>query len=126
VREIAAIQNNRLLLVTKIRPQCVATWVFVAAYMVVCALLGVAAYAGALAAEAIAAHAALSPATAARIGGAVLIVAGFYQLCRTPISFIMTSWRDGTTGASAWACSMAAIASAAAGSCSSSCSRSAS
>ena len=87
----------------------VATWVFVAAYMVVWALSGVAAYAGALAAEAIAARAALLPATAARIGGAVLVVAGLYQLtplkevclskCRTPISFIMTSWRDGTAGA---------------------------
>jgi predicted metal-binding membrane protein len=54
----------------------VATWVFVAAYLVVWALSGVAAYAGARAAEAIAAHAALSPATAARIGGAVLVAAG--------------------------------------------------
>ena len=87
----------------------VATWVFVAAYMVVWVLSGVAAYAGALGAEAIAARAELSPATAARIGGAVLVVAGLYQLtplkdvclskCRTPISFIMTSWRDGTAGA---------------------------
>ncbi len=87
----------------------VATWVFVAAYMLVWALSGVAAYAGALAAEAIAARMALSSATAARIGGAVLIAAGLYQLtpfkdlclskCRTPISFIMTSWRDGVAGA---------------------------
>jgi predicted metal-binding membrane protein len=87
----------------------VATWVFVAAYMAVWTLSGVAAYAGALAAEAIALHAELSQAAAARIGGAVLIAAGLYQLtplkdvclskCRTPISFIMTSWRDGTAGA---------------------------
>ena len=87
----------------------VATWVFVAAYMVVWTLSGVAAYAGALGAEAIATHAALSPAAAARIGGAVLVAAGLYQLtplkeaclskCRTPISFIMTSWRDGTARA---------------------------
>jgi predicted metal-binding membrane protein len=87
----------------------VATWVFVAAYMAVWALSGVAAYAGAVAAEAIAARAALSSATTARIGGAVLVAAGLYQLtplkeaclskCRTPISFIMTSWRDGTAGA---------------------------
>jgi predicted metal-binding membrane protein len=87
----------------------VATWVFVAAYMLVWTLSGVAAYAGALAAEAIAARAALSAATAARIGGAVLVLEGLYQLtplkdvclakCRTPISFIMTSWRDGTAGA---------------------------
>lgn len=87
----------------------VSTWVFVAAYMVVWALAGVAAYAGALAAEAVAARAGLSPATAARIGGVVLMAAGLYQLtplkdmclskCRTPITFIMTSWHDGAAGA---------------------------
>lgn len=87
----------------------VATWVFVAAYMLVWTLSGVAAYAGAVAAEAVAARAALSPAGAARIGGGVLIIAGVYQLtplkdvclakCRTPIGFIMTSWRDGVGGA---------------------------
>jgi predicted metal-binding membrane protein len=87
----------------------VATWVFVAAYMSVWTLSGVVAYAGALAAEAVATRAALQAATAARIGGAVLVLAGLYQLtplkdvclsrCRTPISFIMTSWRDGTAGA---------------------------
>ena len=72
-------------------------------------LSGVAAYAGALAAEAVAARTALSPATAARVGGAVLVAAGLYQLtplkdlclskCRTPITFIMTSWHDGAAGA---------------------------
>jgi predicted metal-binding membrane protein len=85
------------------------TWVFVVAYILVWALAGVAAYAGALASEAIAVLAALSPATAARIGGVVLVAAGIYQLtplkdfclskCRTPISFITTSWRDGAEGA---------------------------
>lgn len=87
----------------------VSTWVFVAAYILVWTLAGVAAYACALAAEALAVRAALSPVTAARIGGAVLIAAGFYQLtplkdlclskCRTPVTFIMTSWRDGAAGA---------------------------
>ena len=87
----------------------VATWVFVAAYLLVWTVSGVAAYAGARAAEAIAAGAALSSVTAARIGGAVLVTAGLYQItpfkdlclskCRTPISFIMTSWRDGVLGA---------------------------
>jgi predicted metal-binding membrane protein len=87
----------------------VSTWVFVSAYTLVWTLSGIAAYAGALAAEAIAARAALSPATTARIGGAILVAAGVYQLtpfkdlclskCRTPISFIMTSWRDGASGA---------------------------
>jgi signal transduction histidine kinase len=87
----------------------VSTWVFVAAYIMVWTLTGAAAYAGALASEAIAARAALSPATTARIGGIVLVAAGIYQLtplkdlclskCRTPITFITTSWRDGAIGA---------------------------
>src|SRR4051812_20674619 len=87
----------------------VATWVFIAAYTAVWALSGVAAFAGAFAAEALATHFRLSMATAARIGGIVFLLAGLYQLtpikdmclskCRTPISFIMTSWRDGTIGA---------------------------
>jgi hypothetical protein len=87
----------------------VSTWMFVAAYILVWALAGVAAYAGALAAETIAVRAAISSTTAARIGGAVIILAGIYQLtplkdrclsnCRTPITFIMTSWRDGAVGA---------------------------
>jgi predicted metal-binding membrane protein len=87
----------------------VATWVFVTAYMLVWTLSGAIAYVGALVAEAIAARATLSPAAAARIGGAILVAAGLYQLtplkdlclskCRTPISFIMTSWRDGVGGA---------------------------
>jgi predicted metal-binding membrane protein len=87
----------------------VSTWIFVAAYLLVWGLSGIAAYAGALAAEAVAARTALSPATAARFGGIVLVAAGLYQLtplkdlclskCRTPITFIMTSWRDGAAGA---------------------------
>jgi predicted metal-binding membrane protein len=87
----------------------VSTWVFVAAYMLIWALSGVLAYIGAVTAETIAAQAKLSGATAARIGGVVLIIAGAYQLsplknvclakCRTPITFILTTWRDGTLGA---------------------------
>src|SRR6266852_98760 len=87
----------------------VSTWIFVVAYLLVWGLSGVAAYFGALAAESVAARAALSAATAARVGGTVLVAAGLYQLtplkdlclskCRTPITFIMTSWRDGAAGA---------------------------
>jgi predicted metal-binding membrane protein len=87
----------------------VSTWIFVAAYLSVWVLSGVAAYAGALAAESVAARAAVSPVTAARVGGIVLVAAGLYQFtpwkdlclskCRTPITFIITSWRDGATGA---------------------------
>lgn len=87
----------------------VSTWIFVAAYMLVWTLAGLAAYLGALVAEAVAARAELSPNSIARIGGTILIAAGIYQLtplkdlclskCRTPIAFIMTAWRDGAGGA---------------------------
>jgi predicted metal-binding membrane protein len=87
----------------------VSTWMFVGAYMLVWSLSGALAYAGAVAAEAIAARTALSAATAARIGGLLLVLAGAYQLsplknvclakCRSPLSFILTSWRDGRLGA---------------------------
>jgi predicted metal-binding membrane protein len=87
----------------------VSTWVFVAAYLLVWALSGVLAYAGAVAAEAMAVQAKLSGAAAARVGAVLLIIAGAYQLsplknmcltqCRTPITFILTSWRDGAMGA---------------------------
>ena len=85
------------------------TWVFVTAYLLVWACAGMLAYAGMLAAETAAARLALSPATTAQIGGAIIMVAGIYQLtplkdvclskCRTPMEFIMTSWRDGATSA---------------------------
>ncbi|TDH59301.1 DUF2182 domain-containing protein [Dankookia rubra] len=87
----------------------VPTWVFVAGYMLVWTAAGAAAYAAALAAEAVAVRTGLGPAGAARIGGAVLVAAGLYQLtplkdrclskCRTPVGFIMTSWREGRLGA---------------------------
>lgn len=87
----------------------VSTWVFVAAYLLVWILAGVAAYVGLLAAETAAVSAALPPTATAQVGGAILMIAGIYQLtslkevclskCRTPINFIMTSWRDGAAGA---------------------------
>lgn len=87
----------------------VATWVFVAAYVLVQAVSGVVAYGGAITAETFADAASLTGAQAARIGGALLIVAGLYQVspwkdacltkCRTPMSFIVNSWRDGLGGA---------------------------
>jgi len=80
------------------------TWAFVAAYLLVWAVSGIAVYAGVLVAAAV--QSALSPATADEIGGLILMVAGIYQLtpvkqrclseCRTPI--IMTSWHDETAG----------------------------
>src|SRR5262245_62392603 len=93
----------------KPRDAFVTTWVFVAAYLFVWACAGMFAYAGMLAAETAAARLALPPATTAQIGGAIIMVAGIYELtplkdvclskCRTPIDFIVTSWRDGATSA---------------------------
>jgi len=85
------------------------TFVFVAGYMAVWTVAGVAAYAGAVAGDALARWGAWSAWAVARWGGAMLILAGLYQLtplksvclskCQSPISFIMTSWRDGAGGA---------------------------
>jgi predicted metal-binding membrane protein len=87
----------------------VPTWLFVAGYLVLWSLAGIIAYLAAVAAERVAARVGLSAATAARIGGALLILAGLYQLtplkntclakCRSPLGFIVTSWRDGALGA---------------------------
>ena len=87
----------------------VPTWVFVAAYMVVWTLFGVLAYALAVGAERLTAHSGWLMANAARLGGAVLVAAGLYQLsplkhaclakCRTPLQFVLGSWREGYGGA---------------------------
>jgi predicted metal-binding membrane protein len=87
----------------------VSTWLFVAGYTLIWAAAGVAAYYGAVTAEAVATRTGLSAAMAARIGGALVIAAGLYQLtplknvclskCRSPIGFILTSWRGGSLGA---------------------------
>jgi predicted metal-binding membrane protein len=82
------------------------TWVFMAAYLLVWALAGFAAYAGMLAGKVSGVH---IKASTTEVGGLILMAAGIYQItplkelclskCRTPIRFIMTSWRDGTAGA---------------------------
>lgn len=87
----------------------VGTWAFLAGYLLVWMASGLLAYIGALAAEAAAARLDLSAPAQGRVGGLILIAAGLYQLtplkelcltkCRTPIGFIMTSWREGTFGA---------------------------
>jgi predicted metal-binding membrane protein len=77
--------------------------------MVIWTAAGIVAYLGAVAAEAAAAHLAVSALAAARLGGALLIAAGLHQLtplknvcrakCRSPTGFILTSWRDRPIGA---------------------------
>ncbi|MCH8025598.1 MAG: DUF2182 domain-containing protein [Chloroflexi bacterium] len=86
----------------------VPTWVFASAYLLVWTLTGVLAYGAAIGAEQLADVWAWLGNNAARIGGGVLILAGLYQLsplkrscltkCQTPLSFILTSWRDGYAG----------------------------
>jgi len=87
----------------------VSTWMFAAAYLLVWSFAGIGAYAGVLITEAVAVRNKLGPASATQIGGAIVMLAGIYQLgplkeiclsnCRRPIRFILNSWRDGTTGA---------------------------
>jgi len=86
----------------------VPTWVFVGAYLLIWTLFGVLAFVGAVMAERLAQQVPWLMANAARIGGGVLVLAGLYQLtplkraclakCRTPLDFVLTSWRDGYTG----------------------------
>lgn len=87
----------------------VPTWIFVSAYLFVWSLCGVVAYLLAVEIEHVAAQAMWLMENAARLGGVVLVVAGLYQLsplkhtclskCRTPLQFILSSWRDGYGGA---------------------------
>jgi predicted metal-binding membrane protein len=85
------------------------TWVFMAAYLAVWAFAGLPTYVGMQAVEAAIVRFALPPAAVAQIGGAIIVVAGIYQLtplkdvclskCREPTDFIVTAWRDGARSA---------------------------
>jgi predicted metal-binding membrane protein len=87
----------------------VPSWIFVSAYLLIWTIFGVAAYAAASALDAWAAEAMLPMDVAARAGGIVLVAAGLYQFsplkraclakCRSPLSFVLSSWRDGYSGA---------------------------
>jgi len=87
----------------------VPTWVFTSAYLLVWSATGIAAYAIAVAGDALADESAWVMDNAPRFGGGLLVFAGVYQLtplkdiclskCRTPVSFLMNSWRDGYAGA---------------------------
>jgi predicted metal-binding membrane protein len=83
--------------------------IFVAAYLLVWIIFGAAAFAVASAGEELANRSMLLMDSAARIGGIVLIAAGIYQVsplkriclskCRSPMSWLLNSWRDGPGGA---------------------------
>jgi predicted metal-binding membrane protein len=87
----------------------VPTWIFVSAYLLVWVLSGVVAYVLAIEVEKLAGQSMWLMENAARIGGAILVIAGLYQLsplknvclskCRTPLQFLLTSWHDGYAGA---------------------------
>jgi len=87
----------------------VPAWLFVSAYLFVWFASGVIAYLAASVGDSLAEDSMWLMDNGARLGGAVLVVAGLYQLsplkriclgkCRTPMSFILASWRDGQAGA---------------------------
>jgi predicted metal-binding membrane protein len=87
----------------------VPTWIFTSAYLLVWSLCGVLAYLLALGVEWLAGQSMWLMEHENLFSGGVLAVAGLYQLsplkyrclskCRTPLQFILTSWRDGTGGA---------------------------
>ena len=87
----------------------VSTWVFAGAYLLIWAIAGVLAYLAAVAGERIGGQSTWLMDNGPRVGGALLIAAGIYQLtplkrvclakCRSPFAFIMSSWRDGYAGA---------------------------
>ena len=87
----------------------VPTWIFVIAYLAVWALFGVLAYGLAIGLENLGRQSEWLMDNATHIGGGLLIAAGIYQFlpvknvclsrCRTPMGFILSSWRDGYAGA---------------------------
>jgi predicted metal-binding membrane protein len=86
----------------------VPTWIFVSAYLFIWVLFGVIAYLGAVGVEALAQTWPWLADNAGRIGGGLILVGGLYQLspfkevclakCRTPLGFILGSWRSGYWG----------------------------
>ena len=86
----------------------VPSWVFVGGYLLVWSLFGALAYVAATALDRVANQSMWLMGNGPRLGGLVLVLAGVYQLtplkrvclskCRSPISFLLTSWRDGYGG----------------------------
>jgi predicted metal-binding membrane protein len=84
-------------------------WVFVAGYVVLWTLTGSIGYAADVAIQSLPDSFPVLRTYGALIGGTTLIGAGLYQLtpfkylclsqCRSPMGFLLTSWRDGALGA---------------------------
>ncbi|MGH9190155.1 MAG: DUF2182 domain-containing protein [Acidimicrobiales bacterium] len=87
----------------------VPTWLFVLPYLAVWGVFGLVAYALAATADSVADDSMWAMDHLPRIAGGLLIAAGAYQLtplkrvclgrCRSPLSFMLTYWRDGRWGA---------------------------
>lgn len=87
----------------------VPTWIFAASYIALWIATGVLAYFLAVGLDALAAESPWLMENGARIGGALILLTGAYQLsplkeiclakCRSPLGFISSSWRDGHGGA---------------------------
>jgi predicted metal-binding membrane protein len=87
----------------------VPTWLFVAPYVGVWTALGALGYVIAAAFSAVAGDSMWAMDNLPRIAGLLLVAAGVYQLtpmkrvclarCRTPLSFMLSYWRDGRRGA---------------------------
>jgi predicted metal-binding membrane protein len=87
----------------------VPTAYFVGAYLAIWTAFGVLAFALAIVVNRLVTDTQWATGQWARIGGILLIAAGIYQLtplkeaclskCQSPMSFLMTSWRDGKVGA---------------------------
>src|SRR5260370_667948 len=107
-RSVSALSTKMILMFTRVyagkrqKSQAfVPTWVFVSAYLLIWTLFGLVAYPLALGAERLAGQSMWLLNNAPRIGGALLVVAGLYQLsplkhmclakCRTPLQFILGS-----------------------------------
>lgn len=84
-------------------------WVFVAGYVTLWTVTGSIGYITDLAIQSLPGVFPTLQAYGTTIGGLTLVGAGIYQLtplkylclsqCRSPMGFLLTSWRDGTTGA---------------------------
>ncbi|HWO72492.1 MAG TPA: DUF2182 domain-containing protein [Dehalococcoidia bacterium] len=87
----------------------VPTWLFVGSYIALWSATGLLAYLAAVLGDSLAEDSMWLMDNAGRIGGAVIALAGVYQLsplkstclgkCRSPMAFILGSWRDGSAGA---------------------------
>ena len=85
------------------------TWIFVAPYLAVWFFFGLVGYGLALLFEGLAGDSAWAADDMSRVAGGFLVAAGMYQLsplkrvclsrCRSPLSFMLSYWRDGRRGA---------------------------